>query len=164
MENNNVFFFLKFKNDVRFFYDNLPVSEALELMKKHGFTAVPVIDQEGIYKGSVSEGDFLWFVLDEKHSKKDLDEYTVGDLLRDSFMPAAPNSISFDDLLAISLHQNYVPIIDDRGIFIGIVTRQAILNYFLEEKQSLSLSPQVIQIEKLDRMKQELKTQTSTAG
>lgn len=135
--NENVFFFLKFKNDVRFFYDNLSVAEALRLMKAHGFTAVPVTDNQGVYKGSVSEGDFLWFVMEHGSDSEVLAETEVGKLIRPDFMPAALTTISFEDLQAASLHQNYVPIIDDRGCFIGIVTRQSIIRYLMKTDPGL---------------------------
>ncbi|WP_289220275.1 CBS domain-containing protein [Ileibacterium valens] len=151
MINDNVFFFLKFKNDVRFFYDSLPLSQALILMKKHGYSAVPVVSRSGVYLGSVSEGDFLWFLLEHGNDEKALENHTISELIREGFMPAAPNTISFEDLLAISLNQNYVPIVDDRNIFIGIVTRQAILNYFLESRRSLSLSPKMIELERYEK-------------
>lgn len=150
MQTDNVFFFLKFKNDVRFFYDNLPISEALSLMKKHGFTAVPVITQEGVYAGSVSEGDFLWFILNNDASEETLENHTVRDLLRPHFMRAALNTISFEELLDLSLHQNYVPIVDDRGIFIGIVTRQTILNYFMDARKPISLDPDALRVDRID--------------
>lgn len=41
--NNNIIFYLTFKKDLVFFYENLPLREALELMYKHGYTAIPVI-------------------------------------------------------------------------------------------------------------------------
>lgn len=151
MLNDNVFFFLIFKNDVRFFYDNLPLNEALSLMKAHGFTAVPVIRQDGTYAGSVSEGDFLWFILKYGSEPEVLESHTIHELIREGFIPPALNTISFDELLGISLHQNYVPIIDDRGIFIGIVTRQAILNYFLDADKPVCMNPAVLELERLDQ-------------
>ncbi|MCF0246002.1 MAG: hypothetical protein HUJ55_04180, partial [Ileibacterium sp.] len=48
-------------------------------------------------------------------------------------------SIPFDLLLDASLHQNFVPIVDDRNIFIGIVTRQSIINYFISSPAAQNL-------------------------
>lgn len=45
----NVFFFLTMKKDVIFFYDHLSLEEGLRLMRKHGFTAMPVINTHGEY-------------------------------------------------------------------------------------------------------------------
>lgn len=125
--NNNIIFYLTFKKDLVFFYENLPLREALELMYKHGYTAIPVIGLDGTYVGTVSEGDFLWFILQKGADAKTLESYTVTDLIRDDFMPPVNISVSIDDILETALHQNFVPVVDDRSIFIGIITRQTLL-------------------------------------
>lgn len=56
----NVLFFLKPKASVAYIYDNNTVRQGLEKMKHYGYTAIPVIDHEGRYVGTVTEGDFLW--------------------------------------------------------------------------------------------------------
>ncbi len=38
-----------------------------------------------------------------------------------------------DELLSLAVTQNFVPVVDDRGMFIGIVTRQDIMRYFARE-------------------------------
>ncbi|WP_367614306.1 CBS domain-containing protein [Allobaculum sp. Allo2] len=42
-------------------------------------------------------------------------------------MPPVNISVSIDDILETALHQNFVPVVDDRSIFIGIITRQTLL-------------------------------------
>ena len=59
---DNIFFYLKKKGDVFYLNGSLTIEEALEEMKKSGYTAIPVIDKEGCYIGSITEGDFLWYV------------------------------------------------------------------------------------------------------
>ncbi|MBF0579214.1 CBS domain-containing protein [Erysipelotrichaceae bacterium RD49] len=132
--NENVVFFLKFKKDLQFFYESLSLKEGLTLMKKHGFTAVPVISASGEYVGSVSEGDFLWYLLEHKDEPDLLTETLIKDLIRPNFMPAVNINIPFKDLLNQSLHQNYVPVVDDRNIFIGMVTRQSLLEHFGQQQ------------------------------
>ena len=34
-----------------------------------------------------------------------------------------------EDLISISLNQNFVPVVDDRGVFVGIVARRQIIRY-----------------------------------
>ena len=55
----NVFFFLKAKNSVKYLYDNISVEDGLTLMRKHKYTAMPIINKEGVYVGTITEGDFL---------------------------------------------------------------------------------------------------------
>lgn len=131
---HNVFFFLQHKNQVNYFYDYLTIEEGLALMKRHGYTCMPVIDSKGLYKGAVTEGDFLWHICShiEQEDYKTIADTCVGDLVRPDFMPAVSIEIPVEELFEVSLNQNFVPVTDDRGIFIGIVTRQKILRYLLD--------------------------------
>lgn len=133
--NQNVFFFLKNKSEVKFLYDNISIGDGLELMSKHGYTAMPVINKNGVYKGNITEGDFLWYLL--KHpsmSKEEFSKTEIKDLIRKDYMPAADINTDMKSLFDQSLAQNYVPIVDDRNIFIGIVTRQSIIKYLMEQQ------------------------------
>ncbi|MDD7281324.1 CBS domain-containing protein [Floccifex sp.] len=125
---DNIFFFLKKKGDVFYLNSSLTIKQGLEEMKKTGYTAIPVIDKEGAYIGSVTEGDFLWYVTQEN---VDMDK-PLKTIIRKDFMPAVSISTSIPDVLQQSLKQNYVPVVDDRNIFIGIITRKAIMEAFLE--------------------------------
>lgn len=42
---------------------------------------------------------------------------------------------SMDQLIEAAMNQNFVPVVDDRGIFIGIVRRQAIIRYCYEKSR-----------------------------
>ena len=55
----NVAFFLKPKSEVSFLYCDTPLPQALDIMQRHGYSSVPVIDREGRYVSTVREGDFL---------------------------------------------------------------------------------------------------------
>lgn len=131
--NQNVFFFLKNKGEVKFLYDNISIEEGLKLMKKHGYTAMPVINKDGVYKGNINEGDFLWYLLERPEiTVQDLENIPIKKLIRKEYMPAATINVDMNSLFEQSLKQNYVPIVDDRHIFIGIVTRQSIIQYLME--------------------------------
>jgi CBS-domain-containing membrane protein len=38
-----------------------------------------------------------------------------------------------EELLAMAAHQNFVPVVDDREVFVGIVRRQIIIEYFTQQ-------------------------------
>ncbi|WP_444435475.1 CBS domain-containing protein [Ruminococcus bicirculans (ex Wegman et al. 2014)] len=113
----NILKFLKPKACVDFVYDDNTARQALEKMKNHSFTAVPVIDREGRYVKTLAEGDFLWFMLNNG----------IQDM-RELEKPVYVYS-TIEDLILLSMDQNFVPVIDDREVFIGIVTRRDILKY-----------------------------------
>ena len=83
---------------------------------------------------SVSEGDFLWHILEYRNNDLRVQEnYQVSDILRKDFNPAVKIDVSMDELLERSMNQNFIPVVDDRNFFIGIVTRQDIIRSILKE-------------------------------
>ncbi len=136
----NIAHFLKPKVQVAFLYDTYTLRQALEKMKHHGYTAIPVITKDGKYVGTVGEGDFLWYLVrgEGGESLKQIDIRDAETLpLKD--LPFAgryePVSIAatVDQLMDKAISQNFVPVVDDLGSFIGIVTRQDILRYFYQK-------------------------------
>lgn len=96
-------------------------------MKKHRYTSVPVIKEDGTYVGSVSEGDFLWTFLDCENREEQLKK-PISSIIRKDYINACSVNTSSEELFNLLLDQNYVPIVDDRNVFIGIVTRKTILS------------------------------------
>ena len=45
---------------------------------------------------------------------------------------------NMEDLLDKAINQNYVPVVDDKGSFIGIITRKEIIKYCYKEMKKLS--------------------------
>ena len=118
----NILYLLKPKAMVSYVSTNATVRQGLEVMRAHGYTAIPVIDENGGYAGSVSEGDFLWHIL--RFSGDDLKSqelYSVMDIVNDERNLPVKINVSMDDLLLRVMDQNFVPVIDDRNIFIGHV-------------------------------------------
>lgn len=137
MKTANIAFFLKPKSEVTYLYDDMPLPEALDIMHRNGYSSVPVINREGLYLCAVSEGDFLWAFAQtdgaqlKLASARSVSEKRVGELLEKKRNPSAHINTPIEALLGRSTEQNFVPIVDDRGIFIGIVTRRNVINYFL---------------------------------
>ena len=133
---DNIFFFLKNKKQTKYLYDNLSFSEALTLMRTHGFTAIPDINLEGEYVGTVTEGDFLYYMMDHpSDSREEIKNTDVSRIVRKNFMPPVPFNVPMSEVFQQSLSQNFVPVVDDRNIFIGIVTRKAIISYLMHPEQ-----------------------------
>ena len=128
----NFLILLKPKDTVQYVYDYNSLRQGLERMKAHGYTALPVIDSEGKYVGTVSEGDFLYYIL-ERHDSgmKSQEKHYIHDILREGFNPAVRIDVTMDELLERAQNQNFVPVTDDMGTFIGIVTRQDIIKHFV---------------------------------
>lgn len=117
---------------IDYIYDDTTCRQALEIMGNHGFTAVPVIDHEGRYVKTLSEGDLLWFMIKNGVGlKRDLEQFNVYDVNIKRNIEVKPVSVasSIDDVILMLVNQNFVPVIDDRKMFIGIITRSDVLKY-----------------------------------
>lgn len=136
----NIAFFLKPKISVAYLYSDFTVRQALEKMRHYGYTAIPVINREGKYVGTVSEGDFLWFFLerfrnDENVDRKYIEEVQLRKIIRDNVYNPVKITADMNELLNIAMGQNFVPVVDDLGSFIGIVTRRDIMKYLTQTKK-----------------------------
>lgn len=130
----NILFFLKPKANLTVLNTNNTLRAGLEIMNRSGFTAVPLIDEEGKYIGTISEGDFLWYfkdqgVFDLKASEKVL----LKDIERRRDNQPIRVTEDMSNLINLSKTENFIPVIDDRDMFIGIVTRQDIIDYFFKK-------------------------------
>ena len=120
------------------------VRQGLELMRSRGYTAIPVITRDGRYAGTVSEGDFLWHLLDAGGpAMRAAEALRVRDILSGKY-PAVRITVTMDALLESAMNQNFIPVIDDLDKFIGIVTRRDIIGYLAKENQSTDCRPSKI--------------------
>lgn len=128
----NIIFLLKPKSAVAHISSKSSIRQGLEKMRYHGYKALPVIDEFGRYVGTVTEGDFLWYIVDGgmQGDLREHEDITIAELIKkDRTKPVRINA-SMDELLVIAAEQNFAPVIDDRGSFVGIVTRSDIIKYF----------------------------------
>ena len=135
----NIAFFLKPKNEVAYLYDHYSVRQGLEKMCYHGYSSIPVLDKDGKYLGTVSEGNFLWYIVRGENSEENrdyqieiqnLEDTKVGEIMKKGKNPPVKITADMDKLISRAMEQNYVPVVDDRGYFIGIITRSDIIKYF----------------------------------
>jgi CBS domain-containing protein len=135
----NIAFLLTPKASVSCLYDDCTVRQGLEKMKAHGYTSIPVITRDNKYAGAVSEGDFLWYLVrqygDTPLNIGDTDGDLVKDILQPDRNPPAKITESADVLIRRAVNQNFVPVVDDLGNFIGIVTRKDIIKYLYKERE-----------------------------
>ena len=125
---------LKPKETVKYIFDYNTLRQGLEKMRVHGYTAIPVISDDGKYVGTVSEGDFLYYIVDLRNSAiTEKEKHRVSDIIRKNFNPAVKIDVTMEELLNRAVNQNFLPVTDDLGTFIGIVTRQDIIKYFIDE-------------------------------
>lgn len=130
----NILFFLRPKSGVTYLTVGNTLRQGLEKMRSSGYTEIPVVDKEGNYVGTVSQGAFLWKILDEGFTDMQMAEHDKIDPLISTRVAPVKINTSMEDLLSKAVDQNFVPVIDDFGAFVGIITRRDIIKYFSEKK------------------------------
>ncbi len=104
------------------------VRQGVEVMRRHGYTAIPVLDADGKFVGCVNDRDFLRYINSLDHyDPREQERNTVGEIMRRDFCPPISITASEDDIIDAALLQNFVPVVDDRGALCGIVTRRMII-------------------------------------
>lgn len=132
-ESKNIAFLLTPKMFLAFLENHYTLRQGLEKMRHHGFTAMPVVAADGTYAGTVSEGDFLWHMLDSgMYSIKAQEKFLISDILRWGWNSPVTIDATMDELLLRVMEQNFVPVIDDREKFVGIITRKSVIKYYYE--------------------------------
>jgi len=106
------------------------VRQGLEKLLRNRYAALPVLKENGEFYGCISEGDFLRHIMSSDTTVlKDHEKYKISDIMRCDFCPPLTIMASIEDVVFQSQQQNFVPIVDDRNIFIGIVTRKDVIKY-----------------------------------
>ena len=137
----NAAFFITPKSDVAFLYSDCSVRQGLERLKRCGYTAIPVLSRKGTYLGMIREGDFLWYLADHpgNTSPRDLENVRITEIFTPT-SDAERITVSMERIVDRALNQNFVPIIDDEGSFIGIVTRGKVMQYLRNESAKSAFS------------------------
>lgn len=129
----NVLFFLTPKAMCQFLYDDFTVRQALEKMESSGYNALPILNKRGEYCGTLSEGDVLWAM--KNLCGMDLrvaETRRITEISRRKDNVPVRITTSMRDLVERAVEQNFVPVVDDKDAFIGLVTRKAIISYCID--------------------------------
>ena len=126
----NILFFLTPKSEVAYIYDDQTLRQVLEIMEYHRYTAVPVINKQGKYIGTITEGDMLWGIKNEYNlSLRGAEHMPVTTIPRRSDNRPVSIDATMEDMIDKALNQNFFPVVDDQENFIGIITRRDIIKY-----------------------------------
>ena len=130
----NIAFFLTPKNEVVYEDINATMRQVIERMEHHGYTAIPLIDDEGKYVGTLTEGDLLWKLKNTPELNfKNINEVSIKDVERRVNHKSVTINQTMENLISLAISQNFVPVVDDNGIFIGIIKRSDIIEYCYKE-------------------------------
>ena len=136
----NILFFLTPKCDVAYVKEEDSLRNTLEKMEFHRYSAIPVLSKDGKFAGTLTEGDLLWEIKNQLNlDLKEAEKVLVKDIpMRKHFEAVGINS-SMEGLVARSLTQNFVPVVDDLGHCIGIVKRRDLMDYLYRHADFVAL-------------------------
>lgn len=116
-----------------FLHEKDTVRQGLERFMVHGYTAIPVLNEREQYIGSVTEGDCLRHLLAVHTTDlKVQEQYRIANILRRDFCPPLSIDAECGEVVSAALNQNFVPIVDGRGILCGIITRKILIAHLAE--------------------------------
>ena len=128
--NNNILFFLTPKAMCAYLYDDYTMRQALEKMETAGYAALPILNKRGEYRGTLTEGDLLWGIKNMCYMDiRQAEARRIMEISRRKDNVPVRITASMQDLIGRAANQNFVPVVDDYGAFIGLVTRKAIIKY-----------------------------------
>ena len=127
---NNILFFLTPKAMCAYLYDDYTMRQALEKMESAGYAALPILNRRGEYRGTLTEGDLLWAIKNMCYmDMRQAEAHRIMEIYRRKDNVPVRVTTSMHDLVERATSQNFVPVVDDKDAFIGIITRRAIINY-----------------------------------
>ena len=127
---NNILFFLTPKAMCKVLYDDYTIRQALEKMEAAGYAAIPILNRRGEYRGTLTEGDILWAMKNMcSMDMRQAESRRIMEISRHKDNLPVGVTASMQDLVERASHQNFVPVVDDYGTFIGLITRKAIIKY-----------------------------------
>ena len=131
---NNILFFLTPKALCSFLYDDYTMRQALEKMETAGFAALPILNKRGEYRGTLTEGDLLWAIKNMCYmDMRQAEAHRIMEISRRKDNIPVRVTTSMHDLIERASTQNFVPVVDDKDAFIGIVPRSSIIKYCKEK-------------------------------
>lgn len=127
---DNILFFLTPKAMCAHLMDDDTLRQALVRMEAAHYAALPILNKKGEYCGTLTEGDVLWAL--KNRCKLDIhaaEHVRIMDIAHRKDNTPVKVTATMDQLLERASRQNFIPVVDDKNTFIGIVTRRAIIKY-----------------------------------
>lgn len=131
-----------------------PLKKVAELLVEHGISGLPVLDAGGVVLGVVSEADFLakapaptrsrvlaWLLDDADSWRDKLTARTAGEAMTAPAITIGPEQDIAEAARLMSRHGvNRLPVVDDEGRLVGIVTRADLVRTFTRPDEEIERS------------------------
>jgi CBS domain-containing protein len=125
-------YFLLPKTKVAHISSNATMRQAIDMLEYQYYSAIPIIDDEGKYAGTLNEGDLLWKMKETPGLNfENTDKVLVNEIKLHVHNTSVSINAQMEDMLALAAEQNFVPVIGDDDIFLGIIRRKDIIAYYV---------------------------------
>ena len=141
----NILFFITPKVEVEYVYDYYTIRQAMEKMEYHRYTSIPIINKKGEYVATITEGDLLWKIKSRFEDKQDdinlksLENIDIKNIDKYNDYKTVSINSDMENIISLAINQNFIPVVDDKNIFIGIIKRSDIISYFNDKMNGKSL-------------------------
>ena len=127
---SNILFFLTPKAMCAHLMADDTLRQALNRMETARYAALPILNRSGEYCGTLTEGDLLWALKDRCQLDIHKAEHVrIMDIAHRKDNTPVTVTATMQDLIDRASRQNFIPVVDDKNTFIGIVTRRSIIKY-----------------------------------
>jgi CBS domain-containing protein len=119
------------RNEVITIEPGATLGEAYRLLAANRLGAIPIVDARGRYAGAITEGDILSSIASSEDTfAEHVRRWRVEDIPRRLKNVPVRIDATVEELLGRAASQSFVPVLDDREVFVGIVRRDAVLTAF----------------------------------
>ncbi len=133
----NLLFFLTPKAEVAFIEEDFTLRQAIEKMEYHRYSSIPILNGAGEYVGTITEGDILWTIKRIANLNIQASEnIPITDIQRKRDYKCVHVETTMEQLVETAYTQNFVPVIDGKNSFIGIIKRNSIMKYCYDKAEN----------------------------
>lgn len=123
------------KSRVITLYSEMTIREAVDKLSKGRFQMVPVLEKDsGRYLYSLAASDLLKHIVALGSYEKAIGD-PISSVPVERLIIPCKSDISMNALVDLLANQNYVPLVDEGGIFSGIITRKKVLYRLLASSE-----------------------------
>lgn len=114
-------------DEVAVIMESNTLSHALLLMTSNKYSVVPVLDNKSRMKGLISMPLIIEAIMDIEDVQFDkLEAIRVSEVM-DVHYPVVNEDFELEDVMRMLIHAAFITVVDENGVFVGIITRQEIL-------------------------------------
>ncbi len=121
------------KKKITYVYGDSTLEEAIKAFAKSSYSMIPVLERvSDRYLYSITATDVLnWMAAG--HSLEEAEKTPLSALSLTRLIASCQENAEVSSIADLVANQNYVPLVDEKGVFVGLVTRKSLIFRLLGE-------------------------------